>query len=358
MNFIEKHELIQKTIKDNCDKKLKDIEVLLEKAFATNGRQITEAFSFYSGASLSAYLKQERNKKIYLYSQEQNCSMEEAAAAFGSDLPTFSKSFKRDFGKSPSQMSKEEFDNLPDEFSINSILGEKDMLPMEENMECVFGIPKDKYKQLMEVLKYSSAYGFSQKKAQQAYEISEKMNVAISDAFEFVDQFERGEIEEDDSSETEMCAFLYFNYDISLPRAWEETRKMEASGVDNLFEEPREVIDAFIANIDGCHEFVFYKGLYEKLKERGEEELFEFYCKECLFGDTPEECLEINDSIDKYDEEMNNKSFSEICEEYNKSKVLDDEFFEIEESFHKGTWENPDDEENVQDIYDYLCYSD
>lgn len=323
MNFVEKHELIQKTIKDNCDKKLKDIEALLEKAFATNGRQITEAFSFYTGASLSAYLKQERNRKIYLYSQEQNCSMEEAAAIFGSDLPTFSKSFKRDFGKSPSQMSKEEFDNLPDEFSINSILGEKDMLPVEENMECVFGIPKDKYKQLMDVLKYSSAYGFSQKKAQQAYEISEKMNVAISDAFEFVDQcviedidpnmFISGEAEHKVIYKT--YAMLFFKYGLTIARAKEE---LGSIGVKDIFKEPEEVVVMYFSDVDGRYSYGFYKELYNILKKRKQLDLYEDIIIEGQTDacETPEEFIEDYFMWKEVYEKESKMSFEEMKEMY------------------------------------------
>lgn len=363
MEFAEKYNLILDMVNKNCDKSMDEILDILEDKLATNKRQITDTFSFFTGETFNSFYKKMKLKKIYDYKQSQNISFDKATEEYDMDVATFSRSFKQNFGASPTQVDEKVLYDAVKQYSLSEIInGEKDKGKMEKS---IFGIPETKYRALLEIIDYQSAYGFNEGQAECAYALSKKYNASMADAFEFVDQCECGNyhaksfiVKGDDewrNYKNKACAFLFFNYGLSIPRAFDEIEILSANGVENLFDEPKEVIDAFFDDVNGEHDYFFYKDLYEILKKKGKANWFEYYCQECPFEDTPEECLEINDSLKEfYEKELENKDFIKLSEEYDHN--FDD--VEIEESFHKGTWEDPDDEESRQDTYDYLCYSD
>lgn len=289
MNFEEKHNLVLETVEKNCDKDFSEVVDILERTFGSNSRQISEAFIFNTGSTLNAYYKELRLKKIYQYKKDADCSFDEAAAKFGTDASTFSRSFKKSFGIAPTQITEDDFSKLPNEYSLDTILNrERDATKLEKPQETIFGISTEKYKQLTDIFKYKAVYDFDDENAQYAYEISQKYCAPLNKSFEFVDQCYWSNhdpemflnIDKYDFFSAKSCAYLYFNYGLTINKAYDELYRLNRVGVVDIFEEPEEIMHAYLSNLDGYWDYPFFKTLYDIMSERGIIDFYEEAIKE------------------------------------------------------------------------------
>ena len=188
MNFAEKYDQLISQIEEAVKANEDEIAEKLSKIYGSNSRLIADAFQFISGTTLSQYIKQRRLVNAMLYKNEHDCSLETAAIKFGfPDAATMSKAFKACFGKSPSQMSKEELEaqqpSSLENISASEILSESNNTSSDIPFE------------IKEEIEYLARVNeLSETEAIFAYELSKNRGITLDHAFDLVKDFASQEV--------------------------------------------------------------------------------------------------------------------------------------------------------------------
>ena len=188
MNFTEKYDQLISQIEEAVKANEEEIAEKLSKIYGSNPRLIADAFQFISGTTLSQYIKQRRLVNALHYKNENDCSLEVAAIKFGfPDAATMSKAFKACFGKSPSQMSKEELE-ARQPLSLENLYTSETLSGNDTGSSDIPFEIKEEIDYLARVNELSRT------EAMFAYELSKNHGISLDHAFDLVKDFASPEV--------------------------------------------------------------------------------------------------------------------------------------------------------------------
>ena len=271
MNFKNRYDSIIQEIEDAVKKNVDQnliYDMAAQKA-GVNLRMLGDAFLYITDMTLSQYIRQRRLVKALQYKHSSGCSLEDAAIESGfPDAATMSKSFKKVFDVSPSQMTKSNLDKIVPLY-LDQLLQEAEdstkmeiqARPLQPVPETVFGVSVEQFEDIKNVLELNAIYGLSDKLAEFAYKLCKNQQVPMSKAFEFVEdldmQFENGTyLGALSNISLEEIAYLCFHHNLSVSESIEEVDRLHGQGVVDVTDLPSDFYCIYFGDVNKDYDFL------------------------------------------------------------------------------------------------------
>ena len=186
MNYIEKYNKIISTTEEHITETPQEINDRLQDILIMNGRAINDVFNFITDVTFAKYVRKRRLERVFSYKVSNGYSWEEAAFEFGiPDQPTFSRSFKAEFGCSPSEAELdptiagfiqplymgESMDTAQIETVFSSVKPERKMMTSSLGLE--------QYHVFEMIQEHQTMYGFSDEEILDLYNMSKEHDIAL-----------------------------------------------------------------------------------------------------------------------------------------------------------------------------------
>ncbi len=269
MNFRNRYDRFIQEIEDAVGRNEEQIPEMIAKKTGTNLRLLADAFQYITDMTLSQYIRQRRLVKALQHKHSTDCSMEEAAIDSGfPDAATMSKSFKKAFNVSPSQMAKSDLDKIAPLY-LGQLLQEVEdstkmeiqAKPLQPVPETIFGVSVEQFEDIKNVLELNAVYGLNDKLAEFAYNLCKKQQVPMSKAFEFVEdldmQFENGTyLGALSNISLEEIAYLCFQYNLSVSESIEEIDCLHGQGIEDITALPSSFFDIYFGDVNKDYDFL------------------------------------------------------------------------------------------------------
>lgn len=184
-------EKIEKKAKKSYGEKAGNIAEDICKEEFINIREFNAIFKFMTGYSLIDYIKERQMMIAYktLIDNEEFDSQSAIEISGLDNQNSFGKKFKETFGLTPTEAHSKHNESLyKDPLKWEQLISNEHpkSRPVKESEDKIFGIVRPQYEKIVEVLDYKSLYGFDDLQSEVAFEVSEKYNISIKDAFTLV----------------------------------------------------------------------------------------------------------------------------------------------------------------------------
>lgn len=195
MNFKERYDNIIDFIEENIKLSKSEIIKMIVNKFAMGNRlMLMNAFQFIADISMSEYIKRRQLFYILEYIKNHECSIEQAVFDYGySSAQNYIRDFKSCFGVTPKQMTEDDSNNEKPLF-IETVLMRKDVdeelaNTLKKDERCIFGIPSSRLSNIRKAIEFQAVFGWTDKEADFAYQLSERINLKFEDVCFFVDDY-------------------------------------------------------------------------------------------------------------------------------------------------------------------------
>ena len=159
-------------------------------------RELSDVFKFFTGCSLTEYAKERKMMAAYECILTQNeFNVEDAIALSGlENQSSFGKKFKEVFGVTPQEAfyekdAKKYVSPLTWDQMASASGHQDDNTSQADDKEVFFGVTKDQYQKIVQAQEYKALYDLTDAQSSVAFKIAEADNVAIKEAFSFVEDY-------------------------------------------------------------------------------------------------------------------------------------------------------------------------
>ena len=277
-------QFIENAVNEGVGDKAGDIaeKLLKEKAQGISWRDMSAVIGFMTGDSLIPYIRSRQMTKAYKALVEDGKKIEIVIDYTGlSDQPTFIKAFRKQFDMSPTEAIRTNdlsLITLPQTWSVISeddhksriYESDEDNEPMNEVLK--FGISQTKLNLIREAMELQVVYGFNDEQSEMAFYVSEKYDISLRKAFDFIDDYclqfyPFNDNEYANLSEQKPLIYAYFTFDmLSISQTVELMNELRAAGVEDITLEDTELIKAYLDPELGFFSFIDLKEEYEFFK--------------------------------------------------------------------------------------------
>ena len=349
MNPIERYDGIINTIENSIEEDpYERIQEIIDKllSIGITTRDLGVVIKFFTGMSLVEYIRKRKMNYSYKCMKKMPQFDLNKVIEFTeySDQSAYSKAFKKEYGITPKKayesnkiFSKEPLIMENIKSGLQIIIEE----PYEEEKK-LFGVEKSLYNRIIMAQDYKEIYGLNDVQANVAFKYSEKNNVSLEDAFEFVygemaecKEFIGKDIYDLDEDSLEKIIIscdrvmnMFAETELDMPHIRMIYERCEFFGV-NFFELDNEFIwnymNTYIPVDDFIEAYKFY--LDNKDKFSNSDEIEHYFVAMDMFGDYEcafsyiHECIDPQKMMDDADDELQEENAVDI---YFDSKEDDD----------------------------------
>lgn len=199
MNAKERYDAIISSV-ETCIRERNELkpgkvaDIVCQKA-GYSPRELGNIFNFLTGRPLINYIRDRQMMHAYRSIIESDSFNWETAISFTGhgDQAAFNKAFKRMFEMTPTDaFAKKDRSQLQPPQVWDTLAASEPLAHVKKDKveeKTTFGIKQEQYERIMEMLDLQALYGFNQMQSEVAFELAEKNNISLKDAFEFLDDF-------------------------------------------------------------------------------------------------------------------------------------------------------------------------